>query len=233
MEVNDIKATLKEGQELVDWIPIWDKIQTDYQVIRFYETEKKELILTLDTFVQFIEGISEQTYHNNLIQPALSINPEVKNVLILGGGDGLAARTIFKHKPDVNITLVELDGKMIELFKTHPRLREMNEGSISKCTTYIEDAIFWVARNEAKRFDIIICDFPDPTNKTLKKLYSQGFLTDVAFLLNEKGVISIQCNTDIASTVDNIITEIFGTAATIEYKLPHLGEGSMVIGRKI
>ena len=223
---------LKEGQEISEWYPIWEKIQTDYQLIRFYETEKQELVLTLDTFVQFIEGENEQMYHKTLVEPALAINPDAKKILILGGGDGLAARTIFQHKPDADITLVELDGEMIKLFKTHPRLRKMNEESLPKCTLYIENALHWVLRNAPKSFDIIICDFPDPTNQTLKKLYKQSFLEEVAYLLAPNGVVSIQCNVEITSQVDNIIKEILGSSAVIEYEMPCPDCGTMVIGRK-
>ena len=232
MGIEEHQIPLKEGQEITEWYPIWEKIQTDYQLIRFYETEKQELILTLDTFVQFIEGENEQVYHRHLIEPALAINPNPDKILILGGGDGLAARTIFQHKPDADITLVELDGKMIDLFKTHPRLVELNENSLPKCTIYIENALYWVPRNAPKSFDLIICDFPDPTNKVLKKLYNETFLSEIAYLLEEKGVISIQCNETITDQVSESIKKILGSSAVIEYEMPCLDCGTMVIGRK-
>jgi len=223
---------LTPEQEAVSWIPVWDIIETEYQTIRFYETEKDMLVLTLNKFVQFIEGEDEQIYHTNLILPALAINPEAKRFLILGGGDGLAARTILEHKPDADITLVELDPQMIELFRTHPRLKDLNEGALDECNIYIADALYWVPRHSSMHFDIILCDFPDPTNKILKKLYSESFLSDVAYLLAPNGVVSIQCNVEITSQVDEIIKGILDSSAVIEYEMPCLDEGSMVIGRK-
>ena len=175
------REPLRPGQEATTWRPIWEIIQTKYQAIRFYETEDKKIILTLNRFVQFIEGEDEQIYHTNLIVPALAINPDAKKFLILGGGDGLAARTILQHKPDADITLVDLDEKVVDLFRTHPRLKELNEGSLDKCNVYIADVLYWVPRHSALHFDVIICDLPDPTSQILKKLYSEYFLRDVAF----------------------------------------------------
>ena len=223
---------IKEGQEVVDWVPLWDEIETGLQLMKFYEDDKKQIILTLNRFVQFIEGEDEQNYHNNLALPAFAINTKAKTCLILGGGDGLAARTIFEHKPDIEITLVELDKKMIEVFKTYPRLLELNKNSLSKCSIYIENALYWVPRNASKIFDVIILDFPDPTNWELKKLYHKDFLADVAYLLGENGILSIQCNPRIAESIALLVKDVLGNSATIDYKMPNLDGGQIVLGRK-
>jgi len=232
LEINNKPIELKEGQELVEWAPIYDEIDTGLQIMKFYEDVDKNLILTLNTFVQFIQGVDEEIYHNNLTLPAFAINPNAKRCLILGGGDGLAARTIFEHKSDVEITLVELDKKMVEVFKTYPRLLEMNKNSLSQCSVYIENALYWVPRNSSKIFDVVILDFPDPTSWELKKLYHKDFLSDVAYLLGENGVISIQCNPEIAELVADLTKEILGNSAVINYEMPNLGCGKIVIGRK-
>lgn len=232
LEINNKPIELKEGQELVEWAPIYDEIETGLQVMKFYEDKDKNLILTLNTYVQFIEGIDEETYHDSLVLPALAINPEAKRFLILGGGDGLVARTILRHKPEADITLVELDKVMIEQFKTHARLVKINENSLGKCSIYIENALHWVPRNASKIFDIVILDFPDPTSWELKRLYHKDFLADVAYLLGESGVMSIQCNPEIADWIEHLTKEILGNSAVINYEMPNLGCGKIVLGRK-
>ena len=230
LEINPIE--LKEGQEVVEWKPIYEEIDTKYQLMKFYEDENKHLILTLNRYVQFIEGKDEQNYHNTLVLPAFAINPNIKKCLILGGGDGLAARTIFEHKPNTEITLVELDEKMINVFKTYPRLVELNKNSLSKCNIYIENALHWVPRNASKIFDIIILDFPDPTTWELKRLYRKEFLSDVTYLLGENGIITIQCHSDIAEHIAFFIKEILGNSVIISYDMPYLGSAKIVLGRK-
>jgi spermidine synthase len=230
LEINPFPLT--ENHEEVSWAPIFEEIQTKYQLIKFYETEDKKLILTLNSFVQFIEGIDEQNYHDNLILPALAANKNAKKVLILGGGDGLGARTLLKQKPDIDITLVELDEKMIEIFRTWPRLKELNEESLSKCTVYIENALYWVPRNASKSFDIIYLDFPDPTSQEIKKLYSTYFLSDVVYLLKGNGILAMQCHPDSADKVSLRIKEILGNEVIVRFKMPNLEEGTIIMGCK-
>ena len=79
--------------------------QTKYQYMRFYENSEKKLLFTLDTFAQFLEGEDEEIYHDRITRPAFEMNLTAKNFLILGGGDGLVARNIFKLKKIVLSTI--------------------------------------------------------------------------------------------------------------------------------
>lgn len=73
----------------------------------------------------------EQIYHECLVHPAMTIAPSRRNVLILGGGDGLALREVLSY-PDVeSITLVDLDPSITRLAREHPDLVRMNGGALS------------------------------------------------------------------------------------------------------
>jgi spermidine synthase len=52
-------------------------------------------------------------------------------VLILGGGDGLAAREVLKYPNVQHITLVDLDPAMTTLFRTSAPLVALNGGSLN------------------------------------------------------------------------------------------------------
>lgn len=74
-------------------------------------------------------SVDERIYHELLIHPAMNTAASQRNVLVLGGGDGLAVREIVKY-PDVrNITLVDLDPEMTKLARENPVLSELNEGA--------------------------------------------------------------------------------------------------------
>src|SRR5262249_43810827 len=62
-----------------------------------------------------------------LVHPAMSLAREPKNVLILGGGDGLALREVLRWPRVAAITLVDLDPKMTGLSQSFPRLAELNQ----------------------------------------------------------------------------------------------------------
>lgn len=90
---------------------------------------------TLDEYRLFINGnlqfssTDEAIYHENLVHPAMSLIPDHANVLILGGGDGLALREVLKYPEVKQVTLVDLDPEMVKLAANDPTLRKLNQGA--------------------------------------------------------------------------------------------------------
>lgn len=135
----------------------------------------------------------EYRYHEALIHPALSAIRTPKHVLVLGGGDGLAVREILKYPSIESVTLVDLDKEMTDIFSTHPKLRALNHDAFHSSKVHIisEDAFVWLDKNQ-DFYDFIVVDFPDPTNFSLGKLYSNTFYSLVAKHLSQHGLAVIQ-----------------------------------------
>src|SRR5687768_1429932 len=82
--------------------------------------------LFLNGNLQF-NSFDEYRYHEALVHPAFAAFPgDAKRVLVLGGGDGLAAREILKYKSVEAVQLVDLDPMMTGLSKAFPALDELN-----------------------------------------------------------------------------------------------------------
>ena len=118
----------------------------------------------------------EYRYHEALVHPAMAAfaaGASPRRVLVLGGGDGLAVREILRYPGVEQVTLVELDPRMTRLFSTQPMLRALNGGSLTNPKVKIvnADAFTWLEANR-EVFDVIVIDFPDPTNFSLGKLYT-------------------------------------------------------------
>lgn len=73
----------------------------------------------------------EKIYHELLVHPAMNLAARHERVLILGGGDGLALREVLKYPGVKEATLVDLDPGMIELARTHPVLRTLNQDAFA------------------------------------------------------------------------------------------------------
>ena len=148
--------------------------------------------LYLNGNLQF-NSADEYRYHEALIHPSFCLFPQAKEVLILGGGDGCAAREVLKYKAVNQITLVDLDPAMTKLFTKNSFLKEINQNSFlnSKVKIYNTDAFIWL-KNNAKKFDIIIIDLPDPSNYSLGKLYSNVFYAEVKKHMHESSVCVVQ-----------------------------------------
>jgi spermidine synthase len=70
----------------------------------------------------------EHRYHEALVHPALQSLPWARSVLVLGGGDGLAVREILRHAHMEQVTLVDLDPAMTDLFTRNADLAGLNAG---------------------------------------------------------------------------------------------------------
>lgn len=165
--------------------------QTQYQKMVITK-HRDDLRLFLDGNIQF-SSIDEYRYHEALVHPAMSIAPNKENILVLGGGDGLAAREILKYDEVKTITLVDLDPEVVELCQTNPLIRELNENSLRDPRVQIinQDAYEFL-ENTSEFFDVIIVDLPDPNNESLNKLYTNLFYRLIHRRLGEGGMVAIQ-----------------------------------------
>ncbi len=151
----------------------------------------------------------EYRYHEALVWPALGRVAHPRNVLILGGGDGMAAREVLRNPDVAQITLVDLDPAMTRLFRSASILTALNQKSLSSQRLQVinTDAFLWV-RQARDRYDVIIIDFPDPTEFSLGKLYTESFYREVARLLAPDGMVAVQ------STSPLIAPKAYWTVAT-------------------
>lgn len=165
--------------------------QTPYQKI-IMTKHKDDVRLFLDGNLQF-SSTDEYRYHEALVHVPMMYAKSHHNVLVLGGGDGLAAREILKYDDVQKIVLVDIDKDMTDLCRNNKEITKLNNGSLDneKLTIINEDAYIFVQQN-TELFDVIIIDFPDPNNTTLNKLYTNVFYNYVKNILTPEGVMVCQ-----------------------------------------
>ncbi|MEO7539624.1 MAG: polyamine aminopropyltransferase [Pyrinomonadaceae bacterium] len=187
----DLLTTLAEDALFVDNI-IYAK-SSSYQ--RIVVTKGKVgYALFLNGNLQF-NSFDEYRYHEALVHPAFAaFAGEPRNVLVLGGGDGLALREILKYKSIENVTLVDLDPAMTQVAYSVPALGELNNHSFDDPRVHVTnaDAFVWLDNTGAEPFDIAIVDFPDPNNFALGKLYSTRFYNLLKSKLRPDSAVVIQ-----------------------------------------
>lgn len=216
--------------------PIIKRVQTAYQ--RIVLTRKgKDLRLFLNGDLQ-ISSIDEYRYHEALVHPAMSATPNKKRVLVMGAGDGMAVREVLKWKDVERVVVIELDPEMIKLANTHPRLTEINESALldPRVEVIYADA-FLKAPTLNENFDIIIADFPDPDEKILAKLYSEGFYRRLSGILAENGILVTQASSPffapkvlscIAATISQVGLEVHPYTVDV----PSFGPWGFVLASK-
>ncbi len=216
--------------------------QTEYQRIVLTEA-RSGVSLFLDGNLQFA-SVDEYRYHEALVHPAFGVAAKKQNVLVLGGGDGLAVREILRHPEVTSVTLVDLDQGMTDLARDLPILRDLNAGALSDPRVRVinDDAMVWITEAHAgvpARFDVVIVDFPDPNNFALGKLYTVRFYKLLRERLAESGILAVQSTSPLVArrsfwcVVRSI--EAAGFAARPYHALvPSFGEwGFVLAGREL
>lgn len=195
---------------------------------------KSDYRLYLNNNLQF-SSADEYRYHEALVHPAMAIAKNVSNVLVLGGGDGLAVREILKYKDVKKITLVDLDEGMTKLFKTNTVLTRFNQNALNnpKVRVLNKDAYIW-AKATKEKFDVVIIDFPDPSNYSLGKLYSLNFYKTVQQLLNKDAVVVIQTTSPYFAPksfwcINKTMMQVFPQVDAYHAYVPSFGEWGYTI----
>lgn len=148
--------------------------------------------LFLDYSIQF-DSLDEHRYHESLVHPAMAQAPRRKSVLILGGGDGMAAREVLRWAEVEKVTLVDLDPRVTELFRDHPDLSQLNSGALNDPRIEIRNADAWrFVESSTQVYDVIIIDLPDPKNLALSKLYTRQFYGALVERLSAQGIMVTQ-----------------------------------------
>ncbi|PIE32701.1 spermidine synthase [candidate division KSB3 bacterium] len=153
---------------------------------------RDDIRLYLNGHIQF-SSIDEVRYHESLVIPAMEAAAPARDVLILGGGDGMAAREVLKYPSVEHITVVDIDPAITQLGQYRAELVALNANALnsSKVTILNIDGMRFLEEYQ-EFFDVILIDLPDPNTETLSKLYSVSFYTLCARRLRPNGVFVTQ-----------------------------------------
>ncbi|RSM93461.1 polyamine aminopropyltransferase [Streptomyces sp. WAC 01420] len=153
-------------------------------------TGKPDIRLFLNGDLQF-SSVDEYRYHESLVHPALAGSRA--NVLIMGGGDGLALREVLRYDDVRHVTLVELDPAMTRLARHYEPLRDLNDEALSDPRVEVvnADAFNWL-RGARQSYDAVVIDFPDPDTAALAKLYSVEFYHLLGQVLTPQSRVMVQ-----------------------------------------
>ena len=193
--------------------------------------------LFLNGNLQFAER-DEYRYHEALVHPVMSAHGAPKKVAVLGGGDGMAVREILKYPSVESVTLVELDPAMTRLFSQQPMLTRLNGGALlsPKVKVVNADAFKWL-EGSTELFDVVIVDFPDPTNFSIGKLYTNSFYALLDQHLAASGYAVIQTTSPLVArrsywTVVSTLESVGLRTAPYHANVPSFGEWGFVVASR-
>jgi spermidine synthase len=197
---------------------------------------RDDVRLYLNGHLQF-SSVDEARYHESLVHPVMAAVPGARRVLILGGGDGMAAREVFKHASVEQVDLVDLDPEVTALFRSRRMLLELNRGALDdpRLRLHHTDAAKFLEQSE-ESWDAIIIDLPDPSSPSLARLYSKSFYSQLRRRLSARGAFVTQATSPfyagdafwcIVSTIEEMLPQ--GRAYPYHVNVPSFGEWGFVL----
>lgn len=210
--------------------------QSAYQDITLTKTEN-EFRLYLNGALQF-SSRDEYRYHEALVHVGMMQHPNPRKILLLGGGEGLAAREVMKY-PVERVDLVDIDPAVVSLSRSMDVLKKLNEDIFRFSNLHVihEDAFTYLI-NSQETYDLIICDLPDPNSESLAKLYSRAFYQLAYNHLTEDGMVVTQATSP--SFTPNAFWCIHKTVQLVEFShiypyhlnVPSFGDWGFILASK-
>jgi spermidine synthase len=168
---------------------VYHDVKTPFQRVRILESYKYGKMLALDDMVMTTIN-DEFHYHEMISHTAMFSHPNPKNILVIGGGDGGTVREILRHESVEKVTMVEIDGEVIEACKKHlPEIAA--EFNNPKLELIVDDGIDFIKKAQAGAYDIVIVDGSDPVGPA-EGLFSVEFYTNCYNSLKEQGILVAQ-----------------------------------------
>jgi len=231
---------LKPAQVVIDSAlyedPVIDTRQSTYQKIVLTQ-RGQDLRLYLDGNLQF-SSIDEYRYHEVLVHLPVAFSKTLERALIIGGGDGLAARELLKYSHIRSIDVVDLDSEVTRLATEQHLLVSLNENSLNdeRVTVHNSDAWTWLAQS-GDLYDVIVIDLPDPESEDVAKLYSVAFYQRIARRLSVGGALITQATSPWFArrafwSIGNTVEEVFENVRPAAVYVPSFGLWGFFIAAK-
>lgn len=159
--------------------------KTKYQDIAFFDSYDFGRFFTLDGYMMVNEK-DEFIYHEMITHVPLAVNPQIKKVLVIGGGDGGTIRELTRYSHIELIHHVEIDERVVELCKQYlPQTACKLEDERVKA--FYTDGVEFV-KDKENFYDLILVDSTDPIGPG-EGLFTKEFYNNCYKALNENGIL--------------------------------------------
>ena len=162
--------------------------ESPFQLIEIFEHAAYGRVLVLDGYIQASQA-DEFIYHEMALHvPLLGRARRAASVLIVGGGDGGALREALVHDFVAEVTMVEIDRRVIDLSAQY--LGVNGDYGDPRVNLVVDDAaaVIRAARAKGRTYDVIVLDLTEPVGPSAV-LFTEAFCADLAAVVPETGVI--------------------------------------------
>lgn len=173
-----VKLSIRVDQQLYS-------AESDFQRIDIFESEEFGRFLTLDGYMMMTEK-DEFIYHEMIVHPAMAVHPNVKQVLVIGAGDGGVVRELTRYQTIETIDVVEIDEMVVKAciqYLPHTA----SSFADPRVNVHYQDGLKYIRKYE-QAYDLIIVDSTDPFGPG-EGLFTKEFYGNCYKALKDDGIM--------------------------------------------
>ena len=166
--------------------------KTEYQTYQICEVPRFGKSLFLDYNIQ-TSLLDEYIFHECMSQPAMTLHPDPKRVVVCGGGEGATLREALKHNTVTDATMVDIDGELVDMVKIH--MKEWHQGAFEDPRTRLlhTDARAWLQAEKGNNWDVVLSDLPNPHEEGPgQMLFTKEYFQICADAMSDNGTFAMQ-----------------------------------------
>ncbi len=174
----DVKLSIRVEKQLFSK-------ESDYQRIDIFETKEFGRVLSLDGNIMLTER-DEFIYNEMIVHVPMSVHPNIKNVLVIGAGDGGVVKELTRYDKIKHIDLVEMDPMVVEACRQYLPGNACQLDDI-RVQIHFENALKFLRYSEDS-YDLIIVDSNDPYGPS-EGLFTKEFYGACYKALKKDGIM--------------------------------------------
>ncbi len=160
-------------------------LESEFQRIDVFDSYDFGRVLVIDGFVMLTER-DEFIYHEMITHVPMAVNPEIKDVLVIGAGDGGVVRELTRYNSIKRIDMVEIDKLVVDVCKEYmPQIACKFDDP--RVNLFFEDGLKFVAKKD-NVYDLIIVDSTDPIGPG-ESLFTKEFYENCFKALKSSGIM--------------------------------------------
>ena len=209
-------------------------VQSDFQRIDVFESNEFGRIMTLDGLLMLTEK-DEYVYHEMITHIPMATNLDIKNILVIGAGDGGTVRELCRYYTIEHIDMVEIDYKVVELAREYLPFTAKSLDD-PRVHIHYQDGLRFVRRVEAGTYDLIIVDSTDPfgvgEGLFTKEFYGNCYkaLSGDGILVNQHESTFYESYRNSMKRAHNRIKSLFPIALVYQAHIPTYPSGHWLFG---
>lgn len=205
-----------------------------FQRVDVFESKEFGRFLTLDGLMM-VNKKDEFIYHDMIVHVPMATNMNIKNVLVIGGGDGGTVRELTRYPQIEKIDMVEIDKMVVDVSREYIDFCACKLDD-KRVNLYFEDGVAFVKNAKDKSYDLILVDSTDPIGPG-EGLFTVDFYKDCYRVLSDEGILVNQNESPYFDTYakemkrsNAKIKDIFPISKVYQFHMPTYPSGHWLFG---